>query len=31
LLWPDARSSREIVPLERDALLWSLTRRDPSA
>ena len=24
-LWPDARSSREIVPLERDGLLWSLS------
>jgi hypothetical protein len=30
-LWPDARSCREIVPLERDALLCSLARRDPGA
>jgi hypothetical protein len=30
-LWPDARSCREIVPLERNALRAAMGRRDPGA
>lgn len=30
-LWPDARTCREIVPLDRAALLHALSRRDPGA
>jgi hypothetical protein len=30
-LWPTARSCREIVPLEREALHLALARRDPGA